>query len=367
MKSACYTLLTLATILSQYFFIRIYQRQDGDSWFWYFVVGLFGIFTHYFFFFILLVQAVFFFAYRPLFPKGSLKKFILIAVVYTAVFSPWAWYVLHLGTISNETPELQVPNSVNVFNAFSQFIFGFQNDHLNTILVSLWPITVLLGFMSLRKSVKIRPEVAYMVLSIFIPIVLAFVVSVALIPLFVSRYLILTVPSLFLFISWIFSTYSAVLRRIMKGALIAIMIIGLAVEAVSPSTPVKENYEQAAAYLKTHAAAEDAIAVSAPFTIYPVEYYYNGPAQISTIPLWNQYVTGPIPAFSQATLPQQVQQIAANHQNLWLLLSYDQGYQKNIQTYMDTHYQRLSHIALSPGMDLYEYKLRYDPLIFGKK
>jgi len=55
-----------------------------------------------------------------------------------------------------------------------------------------------------------------------------------------------------------------------------------------------------------------------------------------------------------------VQTLVGQHDDLWLLLSYDQGYQKNIQDYFDSHYQRLSAVTLSPNMILEEYKLRYD-------
>ncbi|MDQ3015070.1 MAG: glycosyltransferase family 39 protein, partial [bacterium] len=185
-----YSLFTLLTILSQYFFVGIFRRQDSDSWIGYFLVGLFGIFAHYFFWFVLLVQAIFYFLYKDLFPAGSLKRLIIIAVTLVLVFSPWVYYVQTLGTVNNQAPVLSIPTTVNVFNTFSQFIFGFQNDHLNTVLVSLWPITVLLGFLALRENKRVSPEVIYVIMSILIPITMAFIVSVTLRPLFVSRYLI---------------------------------------------------------------------------------------------------------------------------------------------------------------------------------
>src|SRR4051812_4306015 len=49
-----YSLMTLLTILSQYFFIMIYKYRNRDAWVGYFIVNVFGIFTHYFFFFVLI-------------------------------------------------------------------------------------------------------------------------------------------------------------------------------------------------------------------------------------------------------------------------------------------------------------------------
>jgi mannosyltransferase len=364
-----YSLLTLLTILSQYFFIGIYRRHDSDSWIGYFLVSLFGIFTHYFFFFILVVQLIFYFMYRTLFQRNALKRFVLVAVLLFIAFSPWLIYVRHLGTISNEAPLLIPPTSVTIFNTLSQFLFGFQNDHLNTILVSLWPITVLLGFLALRKNKWISPDVIYILLSILIPIAAAFIVSVTVLPLFVSRYLILTIPSMYLFISWIFSTYPEALGKMLRAILIFAMVGGIIVEAVSPSTPVKENYREATEYLESHASYSDIIILSAPFTVYPVEYYYKGPAEIATLPKWDRLKTGPIPPFDINKLPAEVDSLKGSHVNAWVLLSYEQGKNnEQIQYYFDTNFEKIDldpnsdkkELTFSDGLTLHEYRLRYD-------
>jgi uncharacterized membrane protein len=360
-----YSLLTLLTILSQYFFITIYKTHDRDAWIGYFIVNIFGIFTHYFFFFVLVVQAIFYFMFRPLFPARSLRKFIAIAIILGVLFTPWILYVRSLDTVSNASPLLVTPTSVNVFNAFSQFLFGFQNDHLNTILVSLWPLTVLLGFLALRENKKVSPEVIYMLLSILIPVAAAFVISVTLVPLFVSRYLILTIPALYLVIGWVFSTYPEALRKVLTAILVFSMLAGLLVEAYSPTAPVREDYKQATEYLEANVLPQDIIVLSAPFTVYPVEYYYKGQAEIATLPIWNRFVTGPIPAFNEAELPEQVGVLKASHEKAYVLLSYDQGYEETIRLYMDKNFERLEMKTFSPGLTLYVYRLRYDPRVLG--
>ena len=80
---------------------------------------------------------------------------------------------------------------------------------------------------------------------------------------------------------------------------------------------------------------------------------------ITTLPIWDRFIVGSIPPFDPATLPAQVEQIKGDHQNLWLLLSYDQGYEEELRLYFDTHFQRLGEYDFSPGLRLYEYKLRY--------
>ncbi|MES2437350.1 MAG: glycosyltransferase family 39 protein [Patescibacteria group bacterium] len=360
-----YSLLTLLTILSQYFFLGIYKLRDGDSWIGYSIVALFGIFTHYFFFFVLLVQALFYFIYRPGFAPNSLKKFITIAVLLVLIFSPWVYYMQIQGSGSTTAPMLTAPSTIDVFNSFSQFLFGFQNDHMNTLLVSLWPITVLLGFLALRENEKVSSDAVYMLMSILIPMVAAFVVSVTLRPLFVSRYLILTIPSLYLFIGWVFSTYPKQLQNVVKAVLIFAMLASLAIEIVSPTTPTKENYREAVTYLEQRTTAQDVIVLSAPFTRYPVEYYYRGPAELTTLPIWNQ-LTGAMPQFSEEKLPEEINTIKQGHKIAWVLLSYDQGYSETIRLYMDNNFERIDTHVFSPDLKLYVYKLNYDEPIFGQ-
>jgi mannosyltransferase len=363
-----YSLFTLLTILSQYFYLGIFKTKEyesSESWVGYFVVNLFGIFTHYFFWLVLMVQALFYIAYRDQFPRGSFRKFVITAVVLALIFSPWLGYVKYLDKVGNSSPLLLAPTTVNVFNTFSQFIFGFQNDHLNTILVSLWPLTVLLGFLALRENERVSPTAIYMLMSIIVPIASAFVLSITILPIFVSRYLILTIPSMYLFISWVFSTYPAGLRKTLQAVLIVAMLAGLVVEIINPTAPVKEDYRAAAEYLQTNAKPQDVIVLSAPFTVYPVEYYYRGATEIQTFPIWNRFANGPIPPFTEDKLTTDTNTIKDTHEKAWVLLSYDQGYEEKFRIYMDTHYERIDEKQFSSGLRLFVYKLRYDEPVFG--
>jgi hypothetical protein len=40
--------------------------------------------------------------------------------------------------------------------------------------------------------------------------------------------------------------------------------------------------------------------------------------------------------------------------------SYDQGYNEQVRQYFDTHYRRLQVLHFPPGIDLYQYQVRYD-------
>jgi mannosyltransferase len=359
-----YTLFTFLVILNQYFFVKIFKNKEHSdhTWALYTLTAILGVFSHYFFFLNLASQAVFYLLQKSRFPTGSFKRFVYALVIICLLFIPWAWYVLHLGQAGNQDPLLAVPTSVNLFSTVSQFVFGFQNDNINTVLLSLWPITVLFAFLGLRKraSRNEHPETLYFLVTLLVSLTIAFVGSFIIAPIFVSRYLIFTVPSLYLLLAGLFESYTSKFAQLARYGLAALMVLTLAVEIASPTTPVKENYETATQYLNTHVTPQDVVVLSAPFTVYPVKYYYRGPAPITTLPIWNQYSYGPIPSFNASELPNQVKEVAGSSQNLYLLLSYDQGYEKEIKDYFEGHYQRLYLQTYSDDLTLYVYRLRYD-------
>ncbi len=362
-EARMYSLFVFLTILNQYFFMRIYKDVDEANplvWTGYFISFFLGIFTHYFFLFYIVVQAVFYLSYRNIFPKHSFFKFASICLVGGLLLSPWVWYVRKLGIAGRVGPLLFSPSSISVFNTFSQFLFGFQNDHINSTLLSLWPIAVLLVFLALRQNKKVPLDSIYYFLSFVLPIMLVFLISVFIRPIYLTRYLVFTLPSFYLFLSWVISNYSPKISHFLKAFLVFSMLFTLIIEAGSATTTVKENYREAVEFLNQNVSSQDLVIVSAPFTLYPVGYYYNASAPLRTLPIWDRYESGLIPAFSKQELQNDVSKLKSGYKTVWVLLSYDQGYESDINLYFETHFQRVLHRNFSQGLNLYAYKLRYD-------
>ena len=138
------------------------------------------------------------------------------------------------------------------------------------------------------------------------------------------------------------------------------MSASLLVQLKKPDTPTNEDYAAVSAFVSKEAGGEDIIVASAPFSVYPLLYYYNGPASIKTLPIWNRNSETVIPQFNIATLPAEAKAIMGSHERLYLILSYDQGYEKQIKNYFDTTYDREENIEFSRGINVYVYRLRYD-------
>lgn len=356
-----YSLFALLALVSQYLFFRIAEGVGGGRlWALYGLTAVLGVYTDYFFLVNLGTQFVFAIARRDLFPRRSLIRLGGIGALLLAALAPWLWYVHTLGTAGFEAPTLPKPSFVDLFSAFSQFFFGFQVDAINTIIVSLWPVLALLALASLRYGRRMHWQTEFFGLVATLSVGTLFFASFIVAPMFLSRYLIFALPALYLILGSVIDSRSPRVRMFSGAALAIIFTCFLVAEVANPATPAKENYAGASAFISAHASAQDVIIVSAPFTIYPMHYYYHGPAKITTLPLWNQYAYGPIPAFDPAALPEEVRAAVASDQNAYVLLSYDQGYEDAIRQYFDTHYARIDTERFSNNLELYVYRLRYD-------
>lgn len=363
-EARMYSQLAFMTVVHQIYFLKIFKEAKPDHWVLYVITAILGVYTHYFFFFVLLAEVAFFLWARKSFVgKKAFQKFLVAGAVVVAAFAPWVYYFVQQGFASGTQPRLTPPSSVDLFNTYTQFVFGFQSDVLNTIIVSFWPILVLLAFFALQKTHRTNNEVLFFVVAAVLPVMAAFLLSVLVRPFYLSRYLIVALPPLFIFISWLVATYPPKLALVLRGLIIASALIGLAVQIASPFTPVKENYADVSAYLNKEASTSDVIAASAPFTIYPIEYYYKGGALLTTLPEWDRFSAGSIPTFEKAKLPEYAKQVNGDYQKIWLVLSFDQGYQEDIREYYAGRYEELSRKDFSTGITVYEYKLRYDPLV----
>jgi len=359
-EARMYSLLAFVTVVHQIAFVKVFKEGESRHWAWYALLSVVGVYVHYFFVFVLLSDAVAYFIYRRRFPRFAFPKFTLVALLSIASLLPWLWYVYRLGAAGNAEPYLETPSSGDLFNTYAQFLFGFQVSYLNTIIISLWPVVVLLAFFSLQKKKKTPPEAIFLVVAAVLPVLATFVISIIYRPVYESRYLIVALPALMVLFAWIISLYPQGIRRVLQVGLVTIILALLVVQTVSPNTPVKEDYREAVAYISGHATGSDVVIATAPFTVYPIEYYYKGPAKVTTQPIWDRFSQGSIPAFDAHNLQKETAENTADYQHAWLVLSYDQGYNAKVKDYYDNHFKRLFAKEFSPGLAVYEYKIRYD-------
>lgn len=356
-ETRMYTMLLFMVLLGQYYFMRL--MRYGKGWIGYTVSAVIGMYTHYFFALSLVTQGVFYLLNRKQFPKWSFAKLAGTCLLIAAALAPWAWYFLSQGAAANTKPRLQPPSTVDFFNIYNQFLFGFHGDTANTIIMSCWPLAVVAVFFIVKRRLVLDLHVRYLIAASIVPVVLAFGVSFFVGPFFLSRYLVAAMPSCVLLLVWLASQYRSALSRLAMGCFLVVLLIASALQIASNDTPVKEDYRSVAAYIAVQAQPQDVVALSSPFTIYPIEYYYDGKPQITTIPLWDRSVGGAIPAFSVEKLEAQLASLKGVHQHLYVVLSYDQGYEQAVKSYLDNHLERTQTRRFTSNITLLVYRIGY--------
>lgn len=362
-EARMYTLFTLITSLNHLFFLRMIKSEASTGKLGYFATLVLGFYTHYFFIFLVATQGIytlaqFFLKQREHKSQQFVKKTLAVIFAAFLFFLPWVGLLLATGTAANTQPLIPPPTSFNIIQTFVNFIFGFQTQGIQAILVSLWPLSVMTLFFIFTKRQRTPISgIGYIVLASFLPIVLVFIVSFFR-PIFLSRYLIVVTPTLFLLLAWAMTQYSKKISNTVITVVLFAMLGLMFYQTTSAATPVRENYQGATDYLEKNATPRDIIAVTAPFTVYPIEYSYDGTTRITTIPKWNRFQAGAIPAFSIQELDARMEQYEKQYERIFLVLSYDQGYEDEIRKYFDD-YQLLERQHLSPILEIRVYKLRY--------
>jgi uncharacterized membrane protein len=354
-----YTLLLLMSICNQYFFLKIWSKGRQTDWVGYLLTSLLGIYTHYFFLLLLFTEFIFWIVYKPK-QRAFYFNIILTYVTLALAYAPWLLLVKSHNLISNTQPMLAKPTSIDIFNIFSQLALGYQDNPTNTIIVACWPLIIALIFLYIQKGV-IKIETVFYLFTTFIPIILAYLVSVLIRPAFLSRYLIFILPSMLILISQtIFNLKLKGIDYALRVLVVVVMIFCLNREITSSTNPAKENFRDLSSYISSSASFKDVVALSAPFLVYPFEYYYTGKASINTIPSWNRFKDKSIPGFSQTVFEDQINQFKTKYNQIWLVLDYDQGYNQIILDYFQTHFHLNQQKEFSAGLILYNYQLKYN-------
>lgn len=356
-EARMYTQLTFFTLLQQLAFVSIAQKRSSWYWAMYLVSSIAGLYTHYFFGFIVFGQILYYLMFRKDFGKHSFWKFLTVAVASAGALTPWVLYSSGIGGESNTRPLLVEPSGIDVVNTFINFLFGFQSNTFTTVIGSFWPLLVVLVFVMLQKNIKASRESLFYLISLLTPISIAFVYSLYLSPIFLTRYFIALVPVFYILMSYFFVHHTKGYGKYLVGIYSLILIGFFGLQFYNPNTPVREDYIEAVSYIEEAANPRDLIIVSSPFTVYPIEYYYDGPAQIVTLPEWDRTESRGIDPFSIENAQELLEESAGKNERIHVIMSYDQGYLPELEGYLDDTYINISSQDVSVGIKVKSYIL----------
>ena len=365
-----YSLMALLSLVSMYFFIRLIKEGSFGTSIGYVLSNTLLIYTQYFGLFIVVAQNIYlatmFLLSRETL-KISLRRWVLLQATLILLFAPWV-VVLVKQIMSVKRgfwiPEPTLGTLVKSFRVYSgQYLF---------ILFLVLSSVSAINFGKTREKINwkglFKPLENYgnknlsnfgkiYLLSVWLltPIILPFIISKVLTPVYWDRY---TIGASVAFYVLIAKGINNISHRYVKAAVIGVVVIGSAVNVWGYHTATnKEQWRSVADYVDTNALPGDLILFNADFCQFSFDYYsartdlVKKPLPYSEVDKDNIMNLGPM---------------VRGHDRVWVVMAYtSEDNKQRIKTtlnesYKQSYYGGFVSYAYATGdyayLDLYLFK-----------
>ncbi len=289
-EARSYSLLVFLTLLSYYFYLKIVSSKKRSYFLGYILSSVLILYTHYFGFLIVAAQNIFFFTeYLRSRKVGELglKKWLESQVVLFLLYVP-GFVKLASTIVTSYTegggwrPEPSLLRIVSYFVSFSGSVSLFILFLIFSLLsiLGLRQIKDKIGLKAILKPIEEYSEklplsnfncVYLLVLWLFIPIALPYLVSLFIFPILILRYIIMSSPALYLLVAK--GVDNVVNRKVMVliGALILVFSY-FNIEKYQKSIK-KPQWRETIAYIENNAGYGDYVVVYPHYLEYVANYY----------------------------------------------------------------------------------------------
>lgn len=334
-----YSLLVFLSVLSMHLLLRILNSYSKGIWVLYIVVNILLLHTHVYSFFILGAEVFYFFSlafYSKRKFQENLLPFVSSYSIIIFLFVPWFFVFYKQFILAQKI--LWIPRAtllelaetlVEFSGSLGLSVLMLPLLFMSVILVSrVLKVNALGKFAGSFEDTEFRisfsgiNEVYFLFIWLSLPVLLPFLLSQFLSPIFMAKYTIASSPA-FLILSA--KGLSNISSRIMKISLI-FLISGLSVFnwANDLTTTNKETWREAVQYLDNQTKEGDVIVFSSGDCRYMYEYY----SKKTDIPL---YPFDPEQSqLRQDSLQKLLSPIYRNHKSVWLVFSHNYDLNKEI-------------------------------------
>jgi mannosyltransferase len=360
-EARMYALVATLSLWSLYCFLRLLETPRPSWWVAYLLLTVASLYTHLYAAFLLPGELVFLFLYlsrhRKVWWQGGLAWGLSLLC-----FSPWLWRAWQLsGTTPSWRPSLTLSAMLQeCLEAFTVRRVPLSGRELGIVL-AVSGIFVLVGLVlpyvpqrvsgSWRwKGLDMRPSV-FLILSLLIPFLLAYLLSFRQ-QIFTVYYLIIIVaPFLLALAAGLDKTVSV---SKIAGLICLLLVIAFFLYGLCFNWSLdyrKEEWRAAARYVAGHADSRDAILCHVNYTRIPFAYYYQG-----TVPIFAPF-GGPLTVDDDvgSTL-----EGLARYDTVWLVQSHiewaDPG--RKVETWLSTHFP-IATEQYPPGVEVKGYAAQY--------
>lgn len=275
-EARMYIALTFFTLLSIYGFIK---KKDKL----YLISTILGLYTHYFMGLVVLTQIVYLLTMRkrknrkhkPLKEKNPGVAFRQMAISL-ASFLPWMFLLLRTNNLLSKPFWIEKMTFFSVLSFPAVVYTGYEQGWGLMLkhpgLISLI-ILLMIGLAVVKTKGKktITPLIHLLILWFFVPNITVIIFSLFK-PIFLSRYLIFTIPSLIFVIIILLETLSPKQRAVL---FILILWFNLNYNSIQVKKRKKANIARVIHEIKALAKPNDLVYVTDPLNFYPAGYYFG--------------------------------------------------------------------------------------------
>lgn len=272
-----YALLVFLTIASFYLLVELTDTYTRRGVAGYITVGVTLAYLHIYGLFVLLAQAVFLCWQLVGETDSPAWPFRRIAGIYGSIgllTSPWTGLLLHRFIAPEQYPAdaaawLQPPEPEILFEVFSLLSFGVTQitrpynvlsapSRLFFVAVIV-PLLVLGGLKTMGEFSDERSELRLVFLWLVVPILVPFVISITVRPIFQLRYIIVAAPAFLIVLARGIRSLSS---HPVRYGLVVVLLVGMLVPLPGYyAEPHKDQWDDAAAYVSDNAEPGDVVLV----------------------------------------------------------------------------------------------------------
>ena len=316
-----YSLLTFSTLLSVFFFAKVLKENRLISLVCYVVASVFMICSHVYGFFALLFQNLFFFLFWTK-HKNLVKRHLIAQSAIFLLFLPWLFQLFRvtskvlkghwIGWLSRPT----ILSLVDTFFAFSNYsVWCFMLFGVLSVLgvIRLEKIkgrgnwkTLIKGLKESGWRVSIRKSrwVVLCVLWLWAPMIVPFVVSFMMQPIYSAKYVVLASPAFYILTAKGITEIKA--KRVRIVSIVFILLVSMYTLSTSYYNTINyEQWREVAQYVEENAKQDELILLNAPWVTTPFNYYFKGPNDVKGI-----------------STVDDLRKAITHHPNVWLILSH---------------------------------------------
>jgi mannosyltransferase len=281
-----YSLLVLLSLLSFYSFIQILKTNKFGYYIAYLSFGIFMIYTHVFGLLTLVSQVLYLLLFQNRYKEQRFSLFVTIGMVIV-LFVPAAFLLKdRIHDIATGGFILGKPNMMSILDTLSSYS-GTGDGKYVLILVFVaagvfWIIdTIYKKKNQQNKENQPTPTksgsgemIVLLIIWLFVPIMLTFLESQVMTPLYNSKYLISSTPAFYILAAIAFSSIRW--NKMYYIALLVIVVLSFMGLKSYYETDVKQQWREVALYIGSNATDEDLV-IFCPSYIHPAfDYYYKG-------------------------------------------------------------------------------------------